>query len=68
VHLVGESVTKTAKLLGVSRVTASKVMPAYKNHGKTSAKRSCGRKSTMTERDHCTLRKIVSKNHRITAA
>jgi DNA-binding CsgD family transcriptional regulator len=38
------------------------------NHGKTaSAKRNSGRKSTLTERDHRTLR-IVSKNHRTTAA
>jgi hypothetical protein len=34
----------------------------------TSAKRSTGRKSTLTERDRHTLRRIVSKNHRLTAA
>jgi hypothetical protein len=62
-------VTKTAILLGVSRATASKVMLAYTNHGKTtSAKRSSERKSTLTERDSRTLRRIVSKSHRTTAA
>jgi transposase len=45
-------------------------MSAYTtHHGKTtSAKRYSGRKSTLTERDRHTLRRIVSKNHRITAA
>jgi predicted transcriptional regulator len=33
VCLAGASVTKTAKSLGVSRVTVSKVMSAYTNHG-----------------------------------
>jgi hypothetical protein len=60
---------KTATLLGVSRATVSKVMSAYTNHGKTtSAKRNSWRKSTVTERDICTLRRIVSKNDRTTAA
>jgi hypothetical protein len=50
-------VIKTATLLGVLRVTVSKVMSAYTNHGKTtSAKRNSGRKSTLTERGHCALR------------
>jgi hypothetical protein len=34
-RLAGASVTKTVPLLGVSRVTVSKVMSAYMNHGKT---------------------------------
>jgi transposase len=58
-------VTKTSTLLGVSRATVSKVMPAYTNHGKTSANRNSGRKSTLTKRDHHILR-IVWKNHRTT--
>jgi 50S ribosomal subunit-associated GTPase HflX len=42
--LAGASVTKTDTLLGVLRVTVSKVMlVGYTNHGKTtSAKRSSG--------------------------
>jgi transposase len=58
-RLAGASVTKTAASLDVSRVTVSKVMLAYTNHGKTtSAKRNNGRKSTLTERDRPTLRRI----------
>jgi transposase len=59
--LTGASVMKTAKLLGVLRSAVSKVMSAYTNHGKTtSAKRNSGRKSTLTERDHRILRRIIS--------
>jgi transposase len=68
-HLAGISVTKTATLLNVSRATVSKVMLAYINHRKTiSAKRNSGQKSMLTERDHRTLRKIISNNHSTTAA
>jgi transposase len=57
-----EHCDKNATLLSVSRMTVSTVMSAYTNHGKkTSAKSNSGRKSTMTERDHRTLRRIVSK-------
>jgi predicted transcriptional regulator len=67
--LGGASVTKTATLLGVSRATVSKVTSAYTNHDKTTpAKRNSGRKLTLTERDSRTLGRIVSKNHRTTAA
>jgi transposase len=67
-RLAGASVIKSATFLAVSGATVSKVISAYTNHGKTtSAKRNSGRKSTLTERDRRTLR-IVSKNHRITAA
>jgi IS30 family transposase len=66
-HLAGASVTRTATLLGVLRVTVPKVMLAYTNHGKTtSAKRYSGQKA-MTERDHRTMR-IVLKNHGTIAA
>jgi hypothetical protein len=34
----------------------------------TSAKRNSGRKSTLTERDNRTMRKIILKNHRNIAA
>jgi hypothetical protein len=53
--LVGASATKTATLLGALRVTVSKVMSAYMNHGKIS-KRYSGYKSTVTEKDYCTLK------------
>jgi predicted transcriptional regulator len=68
-HLTGASVTKTATLLGVSRAAVSKVMLAHKNHRKTtSAKRSSGRKSALIERYRRALRRVVSENHRTTAA
>jgi transposase len=51
-RLDGASVEKTATLLGVSRATVCKVMSANTNHGKTSAKRNSGRKSTMTLREN----------------
>jgi transposase len=67
-RLARASVIITATLLGVSRATVSKVMSAYTNHGKTtSAKRNSGLKSTLTQRDGRTLRRIVSKNHTTTA-
>jgi predicted transcriptional regulator len=65
--VAGAYVTKIATLLGVSRASVSKVMSACKNHGEdgktTSAKRKSGRKSALTERDHRTLKRTVSKNH-----
>jgi predicted transcriptional regulator len=67
-RLAGASVIKVATLLGVSKATVSEVTSAYTNHGKTtSAKRNSEQRSTMTERDRRTLRRIVSKNHRTTA-
>ena len=68
-HLAGASVTKTATLLGVSRAAVSKVMMTYTNHGSTSsAKRNGGRKPKLSEMDCRTLKRIVSINHRSTAA
>jgi transposase len=69
-RLAGASVTKIVTLLGVSRATIYRVMSAYEytNHEKTSAKRNCEQKSTLTERDRRTLRRIISKNHITTAA
>jgi transposase len=67
-RLAGATVTKSATLFCLSRATVCKVMSAYSNHGKTkSAKRNSGRKSTLTERGRCTLRRIVLKNDRTTA-
>jgi hypothetical protein len=61
-------VIKTATILGIPGVTVSKVTLAYTSRGKaTSMKKSNGQKSTLTERGHCTLRRVVSKNHRTTA-
>jgi transposase len=69
-HLAGASVTKTATLLGVSRVTVSKVMmEANTNNEKTtSAKRNSRQKLTMMEIDDHILRRTVLKNHVTTAA
>jgi transposase len=60
-HLAGAPVTKTATLLGVLRATVTKVISAYTNHGKITAKGNSGRKSTLTERDRHTLKRIVRK-------
>jgi hypothetical protein len=50
VHLAGTSVTKTATLLSVLRVTVSEVMSAFTNHWKTaSTKRNNGQKLILTE-------------------
>jgi len=69
VHSAGASVTNMATLLGVCRAAVSKVMMAYTNHGKTSlAWRNSGQKPKLSERDHCTLKRIVSKKHRTSAA
>ena len=68
-RLAGESVTKMATLLDVSRAAFSNVMTSYKNHGKTSsAERNSGRKSKLSERGRHTLKRTLSKNHRTTAA
>jgi transposase len=67
-RLAAAPLTKTASFLRVSRAAVSKVMTAYTNHGETlSAKRNSDRKPKLSERDCCTLKTIVSKNHRIAA-
>jgi hypothetical protein len=69
VCLTRATLTKTATLLGILRGTDSKVMSAYMNQGKTaSAKRNSRGELKLTERDRRTLRRIVLKNHRTTAA
>jgi transposase len=69
VHLAGASVTKVATLLGVLSARVSKIISANTNHGKTtSAKRNSGRKSALTESECCTLKRIVVRTHKTTAA
>jgi hypothetical protein len=47
----------------------SKVVTAYTDHGKTSsAERNSGRKPKVSKGDRRTLKRIVSENHRTTAA
>jgi len=68
-YLTGASVTKMSTLLGISRPTVSKVMTAYTHCGNTpSAKTNNGQKPILNERDLHTLKRIVPKNHRSTAA
>jgi hypothetical protein len=68
-HFTGAYMTKTATLLGVLRVTVSKVMSAYMNHGKTvSARGRVGENKHWQKENVCTLRRIISKNHRTAAA
>jgi len=58
-----------ATLLGISRAAVSKVTTTYTNHGKTpSSERNNGQKPKPNERDHYTLKRIVSKIYRATAA
>jgi hypothetical protein len=62
-------VTKTATVPAVSRAAVPKGMTAYTDHGKTSlAERNCGQQPKLSERDRCTLQRIVSKDHRTAAA
>ena len=59
-HLAGATVNKMSALLGVSRAAVAKVMTTYTNHGRrSSAKRNSGRKPKPSERDCCTLKRIV---------
>jgi hypothetical protein len=60
--LAGASMTKIVTLLGVLRPTVSKVISEHTNHGMTtSVKRNSGRKSTLTKKNHRTLRRTVLK-------
>jgi hypothetical protein len=68
VCLAGACVTKMVTLLGVSRAAVYKVMMTYTHHGRTSVKRNSGQKPKLNERDCRTLKRIVSINHRSTAA
>ena len=68
-RLAAASVNKTATLLGISRASVSEVMMANTYHGNTSSdKRNSGQKPKLSDRDRRPLKRIVSKNHRATAA
>ena len=67
--LAGAFVITTVSLLSVSSAAVAEVMTACTEDGKTSsAKGNSGRKRKLSERDRCTLMRIVSKNHRTVAA
>lgn len=68
-RMVGASVTKVAEVFGVSRSTVSRIYTAYRNSGKTSsAKSQRGRKCVLSDRDRRSLKMIVTKNKKTTAA
>jgi len=59
--LAGETLIKSATLLGVSRAAVPKVRTSHTDHGKTSpVKRNSGRRPKLSERDRFTLKRIVS--------
>jgi len=57
----GARLAKTATSLVILRAAVCKAMTAYKNHGKSSAKRNSGRKPKVSERNRCTLKRTVSE-------
>lgn len=65
----GASISETCKLVGVSRDTVCRIMREYKKLGKTSAEKStCGRDRKLTSRQQRSLKRIVKRDRRITAA
>ena len=58
--------TATAILLGVERAAFCKVLMPYTNQRKAT-ERNSGRKPKLSERDRCTLQRIMSENHGTTA-
>jgi len=58
-----------ATSLGGSRAAVRKVVTTYTDHGKTSsAERSCDQTPNLSERDHRTFKRAVSKKDHRTAA
>jgi hypothetical protein len=58
-----------ATSLGVPRAAVPKVVITYTNDEKiSSAERNSDQKPKLSKRDHCTLKRTASKNHRTTAA
>ena len=69
VCFAGASVTKTATLLCIQSSSFQSYGDIHTHHGRTSsAKRNSDQKPKLNERDHRTLKRIVSINHRSTAA
>ncbi|KAF2346239.1 Protein kinase domain [Trinorchestia longiramus] len=62
-RMTGASVTETARMLGVSIGTGSKIMTAFEREGRTSsAKHRSDGKSKLSERDHRTRNRIVRED------
>jgi hypothetical protein len=55
VRWAGTSVIKTATLLGVSRATVFKIVGIHKSWQYIISEEDSGQKSTLTERDCCTV-------------
>ncbi|GBL73249.1 hypothetical protein AVEN_259947-1 [Araneus ventricosus] len=68
-RLVGASVDKVVEVFSVSRGTVSKTYSAYLKSGKTfSSKSQRGPKLVLSDRDRRSLRRIVTKHKKTTAA
>lgn len=64
---MGHSISEVAMKFGFPRTTISRVYREYQVSGKTSNLRMrCGRKKTLTERDHRRLKRIVTRARRAT--
>ncbi|GFV03027.1 transposable element Tcb1 transposase [Trichonephila clavipes] len=66
-RLAEASLSRTAKFVGVSRTTVSRVMTAYTNMGKVSSvKHNSGRKLKLKDRHRRVLKRIVARNRKTT--
>lgn len=66
--LARSSITVGVQLFGVSRAIVTIVMTTYTKHGKISVKVNSSWKPKLNDGDHQALKRIVSKQHRITSA